>query len=312
MLYKTSLIDLIKHNFHESCYAFRSLFRFHPWSTLLTIAVIAVSFAIPSIFYLLVRNATEMTQDINLGRSVTVYISPSVDELTVEQIRSDIAFDSRVATVEVISQQQALQSFAESLGVIDSKQLVEGENPLPYTIIVHLKEGRDTTEQLDEFVKDLEQKKAVDLVRLDKQWLLKLNSLLALFRYVTYLLAGILMLSLLLTVINTISNRVLLHANEIEVMKLMGATNSYIYRPYFYLGMWLGVYGAVVGWWITIIALFSIQVYINDIAVAYNTHLILQSFTLKEMLQLLLASVVVTTAVSLFSAQRSIAHIEPK
>jgi cell division transport system permease protein len=309
---KFSITSFWASNLNEARNSFGAMFRFHYIGTLLTIAVIAVTMAIPSIFYLLVRNVSVLTEDLTLGRNITVYLNNEIDPLRAAQIKDDLARDSRIASAYLITNSEALKDFSEALGVEENKILGGDNNPLPHAIVLTPNPSLDEGTSLEELVKEIEKNKAVELVRLDKQWFNRLNSMISLMNYLTIMIGIILLVSLLLTVLNTISNRVLLHKDEIEVMKLVGATNSYICRPYIYLGMWFGFLGAAVAWWLTSVALYTVNAYVNAIAKAYNTSFSIKSFTFTELLTLILVSVVLSVIVSVFTAKTTIAKIEPK
>lgn len=308
---KNFVINFLSNNINEAKYTFGTLFRFHYVGTLLTIAVIALSLAIPSIFYLLVRNVSVMTEDLTLGRNITVYLKGSIDPLKVAQIKDDLISDSRISNAYIITNEEGLKGFSEALGVTENDVLGGDDNPLPHAIVLTpnaMQEGAS----LDTLVAEIEKNKSVELVRLDKQWFSRIDSMISLLNYLTFMIGGILLLSLLLTVLNTISSRVLLHRDEIEVMKLVGATNSYICRPYIYLGMWFGFLGVAVAWWIATLALYTVENYVNAIAMAYDTHLVLEGFRFSELGILFLISITLTILISGFTARSTIAKIEPK
>src|SRR5574344_408445 len=95
---KFSITSFWASNLNEARNSFGAMFRFHYIGTLLTIAVIAVTMAIPSIFYLLVRNVSVLTEDLTLGRNITVYLNNEIDPLRAAQIKDDLARDSRIAS----------------------------------------------------------------------------------------------------------------------------------------------------------------------------------------------------------------------
>ena len=231
-----SISNVFARNWHDFKAAYNSLLVVNFLNTLLIIAVIAVSLLIPLVFYILIQNVTVYTDNINMGRNVTVYLEPNVSAEQASVIRDTFARDKRIKEVELITADDALADFSQALGLESNEILSAEKNPLPHVIVVTPQDEYTTDDYLEQMASEIKANREVAMVQLDKQWFNRLHSLIAFLHALTTVVSVILLMSVLLTIINSIAARVATHRNEIEVMKLVGATNTYICRPYFYLG----------------------------------------------------------------------------
>ena len=308
-----SLVSLIRRNIKDIHYVYNTLVSVNFMGTLLAIAVIALTLTIPSIFYVFLQNFKESTSDLTIGRNITVYLKSDVDSAVAFQIKDDLESDVRIKSAELITKDEGLKSFAASLGINENDVLSNSENPLPHAVVIlPSKDVESSTENLELLVKEIKNNRYVDLVRVDRDWFKKINSVTDAMRYITVVIASILLFSLILTLVNTVSNRVLLHRNEIEVMKLVGATDGYIIGPYVYLGMWLGVLGCFVSWWLGTIVIFTTERYLNHIAEVYGAHIIFRGMNFHELMIMFAVSTVMCMIVSFISAKSSINGIRPQ
>jgi cell division transport system permease protein len=133
-----------------------------------------------------------------------------------------------------------MQTFTQQLGIAGVLDVL-GENPLPHVIVLEVNESHRAPTQLDALVKELTALSNVDLAQLDTEWLKKLNAILAAFERGVWVIAVFLAVAVLLTIGNTINLSIQNRLEEIEVMKLVGAKDAFIRRPFLYGGFWLGV-----------------------------------------------------------------------
>ena len=119
-------------------------------------------------------------------------------------------------------------------------------NPLPNTLVVTPTLRASTPEATARRSRPASERAAdVDTVQLDTEWVQRLNAMLDVMRRVLWLTGGLLGLSVVLVVGNTIRLDILNRRDEIEVMKLVGATDGFARRPFLYSGVWYGLGGGV-------------------------------------------------------------------
>ena len=131
-----SISNVFARNWHDFKAAYNSLLVVNFLNTLLIIAVIAVSLLIPLVFYILIQNVTVYTDNINMGRNVTVYLEPNVSAEQASVIRDTFARDKRIKEVELITADDALADFSQALGLESNEILSAEKNPLPHVIVV--------------------------------------------------------------------------------------------------------------------------------------------------------------------------------
>ncbi|MGC9494337.1 FtsX-like permease family protein, partial [Vibrio genomosp. F10] len=98
---------------------------------------------------------------------------------------------------------------------------------------------------------------------------------------------------------------------EIQTMKLIGATNSFILRPYVYSGMWFGLLGALCAWILTALITILLNGTVEDLAMLYDSHFRLIGLSWDESLLLIILGLILGCAAAKVSAQRHLKEIEP-
>jgi cell division transport system permease protein len=160
-----------------------------------------------------------------------------------------------IESARVESADTALAELRESSGlgaVIDALET----NPLPHTVVVRPFEAAGP-ELLSDLAAKLEQRPAVDIVKVDTQWVQRLNAILDFMRRAMIIATVMLALAVIIIIGNTIRLDIQNRSDEIEILKLLGASNGFVRRPFLYVGLWYGLLGGVfallillVGGWI--------------------------------------------------------------
>ena len=215
-----------------------------PVATLMTVAVIAVALALPLFFNVLLQNTRAATADWNQAFELSVYLSKKAGTDRAEVLAKQLRARPDVARVRVITADQALAEFRESSGFGKALDLLDS-NPLPNALVVTPSLAASTAEGTQALKVHIGALADVDTVELDTEWVQRLNAMLDVVRRVIWLTGGLLAISVVLVVGNTIRLDILNRRTEIEVMKLVGATDSFARRPFLYSGVWYGLGGGV-------------------------------------------------------------------
>ncbi len=218
-----------------------------PIASLMTIAVIAITLALPTGLYLLIENVQRISTGLDGGAKISLFLKADVDDAAAAQLSERIHKTLEVATVEYISPKQALAEFKRLSGFGETLDTLT-HNPLPPALIVQPSGTLDTPQKLDDLLKRLRANGEVDLAQLDLQWVRRLHGLLQIARRGVWLLSVSLALAVVLIIGNTIRLAVLSRREEIEVIKLVGGTNAFIRRPFLYTGLLQGAAGALTAW----------------------------------------------------------------
>jgi len=151
----------------------------------------------------------------------------------------------------------------------------------------------------------------VDTVQLDTEWVQRLNAMLDVMRRVLWLTAGLLGLSVVLVVGNTIRLDILNRRDEIEVMKLVGATDGFARRPFLYSGVWYGLGGGIGAVIVVAVAVAVLSRPLGRLAALYGSQFQLTGLRFGSIVRILGLSVALGWLGSWIAATRHIRAIEP-
>lgn len=214
-----------------------------PLSTLFTTAVIAIALALPAALHTLVNAADRLSA--NWGSSaaeIAVYMEPGLSSNRAERLAEELRGWPEINRVTLIDPDSALATFRERSGLDEVLDTLD-ENPLPHTAI--LQPDSEDPQVLTALRQRAAELDGVDQVRLDLEWLERLHAILELGRSVVQVLAVLLGLGVLLIVGNTIRLAIENRREEITITQLIGATDTFIRRPFLYMGIWYGLGGGL-------------------------------------------------------------------
>ena len=158
----------------------------------------------------------------------------------------------------------------------------------------------------------LQQQREVDMGKLDIEWLERLYGFLQIATELVTIIGVLLFIAVILIVGNTIRLNILNKRDEILVMKLVGATDGFIHRPFLYTGFWYGLLGGVIAWMAVIIILWWMDSSIQAFASLYDKSFHITGLTGSALLTMLFLSVMLGLVGSLISVQRHVREIEPQ
>ena len=281
------------------------------FATLLTVLVIAVSLTIPTVSYLLWKNIHHATTQFYPESELTVYLHKNLSEedanLVVEKIRQQEGVES----LNYISRQESLNEFRHWSGFNEELDVLD-DNPLPAVVMIKPTKAFNESQQRNELRENLDKIKGVQEVRLDNDWLEKLTALTWLVAHVAIFCTVLMAVAVFLVIGNSIRADVYSNQSNIEVMKLLGATDQFILRPFLYTGM---IYAALGGFFACIFSSLTIGYFTG--AVKYVTDIFAVSFNLNglglvEFLFLLVVCVIMGYIGARLSATRYIRLLDKK
>jgi cell division transport system permease protein len=227
----------------QNCLAALGKLSRSPIGSVLTIAVIGIALALPAGLHLLVRNGEAVAGGWDSVRDFSVYMKPATSLQAAQALRADLAARADIARVELVSADSALAEFSNSPDFADLIGSLD-ENPLPHTLVLR-PDSDASANSLAELKRELAARNDVDLVRLDTDWIERLNALLDFVRRGIWLAAVLLLSAVVVIIGNTIRLDIQNQRAEIEVAKLLGATDAFVRRPFLYLGFWYGLGGSL-------------------------------------------------------------------
>ncbi|MBL1379039.1 permease-like cell division protein FtsX [Zobellella iuensis] len=281
-----------------------------PLSSLMTIAVLGVSLALPASFYVLLKNAESVSQFWQSQAQISLYLQQGVNAAQITDLQQRLGGMEEIDKITYISPEQGLSDFSGAAGFAEALSLLE-DNPLPAVFILNLSESGRVPEAAELLLADIHAEPAVATARLDMAWLARLSGIVDLLRQAVVGMAVLLLAGVLLVVSNTLRLNILNCRYEIEVMKLVGATEGFIQRPFLYVGLWYGIIGGLLAWWLTLVMVFWLSHKVNALAALYQSDFHLLGLGLRESLWLILTGTLLSLLASGFSVRRHIRAIEP-
>ncbi|KOO02284.1 permease-like cell division protein FtsX [Vibrio nereis] len=279
-----------------------------PVGNLLTLAVISMALAMPSVLYLLGKNISVASSHVTSPSQISGYIAEQTPEARIMVIKDNLETMPEVAKVEYISPQQGLDDLSQYSGFEQAISLLDDYALPGVLVITPSSEDKLAIKQLATKIRAEDD---ITDVRLDEDWLTRLDAIKNLVGGIVIALSVLMLGSVFLIVGNTLRFNVLANKDEIQTMKLIGATNSFILRPYLYSGMWFGLLGALFAWVVTAVITVLLNNSVEQLALLYDSRFRLIGLNWDESLLLLMLGTFLGCLAAKVSAQRHLKEIEP-
>ena len=219
--------------------SFRSLGR-NGWMTFASISAVTVTLMLVGVFAILMANLSHIASNLEQDVEIKVLIELTADAEAEQQLLNEIAHMPAIAEYEYSSKEQELDKLIEDFG--DDWKLYEQSNPLHNVIYVRALHPEDIL-KLAEEINYLSN--TADVVYGEEKVERLFNALSVARNVGLFLILGLLFTAVFL-ISNTIRITIIARGDEIEIMKLVGATNSFVRLPFLLEGMWLGMFGALI------------------------------------------------------------------
>jgi len=280
-----------------------------PFATLLNATVIGVALALPLGGWVLVKNAERLAGHLGADPQLSVFLAPDAGKADAARIETALSGAQGVRRFRFVPKDEALAEMrrVEGLGEIAASL---GANPLPDAFVVQLAPGNaDAAEGLASTLRALPK---VSQVRLDSAWVRRLDAILRLGALAVALLAGLLAFGLVAVTFNTIRLQVLTQREEIEVSRLVGATDAYIRRPFYYQGALLGLAGGLAALAIVAASAGLMNGEVARLAATYGSGFRLEFPSLADLAAVLGFAGFLGWCGAFLSVSRHLAEIEPR
>ncbi|MCL2917202.1 permease-like cell division protein FtsX [Shewanella litorisediminis] len=282
----------------------------NPVSSLMTMAVLGVSLSLPAALQVLVKNADSITQSWNNAAEISLFIEEGKNEQAIQSLISRIKVYPEVAEVHYINRDEALAEFQRLSGFGEALSYLDS-NPLPAVVTVLPTEKYSSPIGARELLTKLEREQGVSFGRLDIEWLERLQAVVRLLERTVLALAALLVVAVVLIIGNTIRLAIMNRRNEIEVMKLVGATEAFIQRPFLYTGIWYGVIGGMLAWIIINLLVWYLDGAIAELLGLYGSDIEMASLSFTELVQLVFLASFLGWLGSYLSVRQHLRAIEP-
>lgn len=253
----------------------------------LTIAVLAVAFTLPAAAALILKQAEQLGGSLRESREIALFLAPGLDAGQAASWAEKLRNDHAVATVELRDPEQGLAELAGMRELDDALRLLDS-NPLPFVLVVAPAPGADD----HALAARLRREPDIDFVQHDAAWRSRLDAWLTLGRRAALLLGLGLVAAALLVIGNTVRLELRTRAEEIAVLRLLGADDAYVRRPFLYLGAGYGLLGALLATGLCALGMRALDSAVAGVSAAYGANFVLIGFPIAQVVPAVVAACV--------------------
>jgi len=280
-----------------------------PIGSFFTCLVMAVALSLPMGLALLLDNVERLGVSWQRAAQISLFLQIDASEAQGQALREQIAAMDDVEEAEWISREQALAEFQQQSGLGEAlKELPD--NPLPGVVVVTpQKVDKVALEALRLRLAELPQ---VQQAQLDLLWVERLSAMLKLGERFVFGLTLLLVLALLLVIGNTIRLHIENRRTEIEVIKLVGGTDSYVRRPFLYMGTLYGLGAGLLAWLLLAYGLGWLNGAVVRLAGLYGSDFALDGVPMADGLSLLLGALLLGYIGAWLAVARHLNELAPR
>lgn len=257
-----------------------------PWTTLLTIGVMAVSLALPLGLALALVNLQQFAGSVEQSRRIDLFLTAQTPVERAQSLADELRGRGDVASVAVRTPEQGLAEFRQRSGLAETLDTLDG-NPLPSLLVISPR-GDDAS-----LVAALERLPETGLLQHDAAWRERLRGWLGFGERLAWVLAALFGLGALLVVGNTVRLDIQSRREEIGVLQLLGASDGFIRRPFIYLGAWYGLAAGVLALALLTAAAHALHPPLQALAQSYGSTFALAGLDAAQAVLFVLAATVV-------------------
>lgn len=282
-----------------------------PLATLMTLTVMAIALALPAVLAVGLQNAQALSDQWRGASQLSLFLAVELDEQQGLDLATQLKENSQIQSTQYLSKTDALAEFKRYAGLGDTLSLLD-HNPLPAVILIEPVPAYHQPQALRALAEQLGAVDGIDEVVLDLDWIDRLQAMVAFARRGVLLLAALLGVGVVLSLGNTIRLAIENRRAEIEVIKLVGATDAFVRRPFLYTGFWYGAGAGVLAWLLVQLVLVTLGSSLGDLFGLYPGSFDLIGFGILPTLLLLLVAVGLGVAGAWLAVLRHLADIEPR
>ncbi len=281
-----------------------------PFASLLTILVIAVTLALPAAMHLVIKNATLLSRSWDNALDFSVYLKTDVSLDEAKRLTDIIEQRADVEIVTLISAEAALEQFKAESGFGAALDHLS-TNPLPHTLVVR-PSGANTQQSVMLLNEELANLPEADFVQVDTEWVQRFLAILDMLKRAIAIGAMLLGAAIIVIIGNTIRLDIQNRREEIEVTKLIGASNAFVRRPFLYSGLWYGLGGGLLALALVGYGLYALREPAARLAGLYGSSFAVLALDWRESLAILGTGIGLGLAGSWLAAARHMRRIEPR
>ncbi len=248
-----------------------------PFSSLSNLFVMSLSLAIPLLAASVLISMQPVARQLPVNAELTLFLN---QEATIEQANSlanqlKTSYENDIEAVTVLPKEQAAKQLGQTPAWADALNALPN-NPLPHAIVVRLISSENQAKRAQELGNQWQDLEFTDSVQLDSEWVQRLSALMGFLRTGLGFLAIGVALVVLATVFNTVRLQSVTLREEIAVARMVGATESFVRRPFLYSGAISGLFACVFAVLITMAALVPLNKAILELGKSYGQKMVIE------------------------------------
>lgn len=294
------------HNHYQAFLNGFSRFINNTGASIMMIIVIGITLCLPSAGLLLIENASQISQNIEHEAEISIFLDKTVSKDQIDFIQLSLKKNSLVKKIHFEPKLIAWEKLQTKLDVAVSSSV--SANPLPDAFFISLNTLDEI--KIQKLIDSLDGIDGIDSVILDGNWIKKLRIGLSLGKLSIFFIASLLIIVLLVVIGNTIRLQTLTYKDEIEVSKLIGATNAFIQRPFMYTGILYGLGGGILTISILKLSVFGLNATLNKLVSIFGTDFIFNDLPQNYYMYIIVLAMLIGLVSSYISARNSIQRLK--
>jgi cell division transport system permease protein len=277
-------------------------------TSILVWLLIGIALALPAALYLVRANLSLMAEQWQGRPGISVYFSPGSAPALGVELQAELQARAEVETVRLTSAERALEEFQEFSGIEDALALLE-VNPLPMSLGVVLVDDVEAGE-FELLATQLAERDGVTDVVIERTWLERVDAMNAVLGRLAAVLTVLFSCGAVLVTATSARLAIETRLDELRVMKLVGATDAYIRRPFLYLGVFYGVGGGLLAAMLISAVLVALETPLATLFGSYGGQLESGGFDLAFFASLLAIGGLLGIGGAVLAAHQRLAHLE--
>jgi len=270
------------------------------------IIVIGITLCLPSAGLLLIENASQISQNIEHEAEISIFLNKNISKDQIDFIELNLKKNNLVKKIHFEPKLIAWEKLQTKLDVAVSSSV--SANPLPDAFFISLNTLDEI--KIKKLIDKLDGIDGIDSITIDGNWIKKLRIALSLGKLSVIFLAALLIVVLLVVIGNTIRLQTLTYKDEIEVSKLIGATNAFIQRPFMYTGILYGLGGGIITISILKLSVIVLNAALFKLVSIFGTDIIFKDLPHKYYLYIVILAMFIGLISSYISARNSIKRLK--
>lgn len=269
-----------------------------------SVTIICLSFLFLGIFLALSNNLRQTAENLSSNMVMTFFLEKGLTESEVGQLEARLRQSHHVAGIRYISAEKALERFRQNFPELQSILDNLKANPFPASLEATLAKESSSSPDVLAFIQTARGIEGIEDVQFNRDWIEKMQSLSRLAKAVGFFLGGILILASFFIISNVIKLNVFARKNEIEILRLVGATNLFIRIPFILEGIVLGILGSALSLALLFLVIKAFPLYLGSSLGALQQLLSLRSLTAGQSLWLVAGGAAIGILGSVTSVSR--------